>query len=79
MDIMHPDDNTPFELYVRTLGLGTNVGQRLLGSIQNWNQAGKPTSVSWKIRAIPAEAEYTATDGEFLINKPWTKLIIRYQ
>jgi protein-L-isoaspartate(D-aspartate) O-methyltransferase len=79
MDIMHPDDNTPFELYVRNFGLGTNAGQCLLEYIQNWDQAGKPTSLSWKIRAIPVETEYHPTDGEFLVNKTFTKLIISYQ
>jgi len=79
MDIMHPDDNTPFELYVRNFGAGTKAGQCLLENIQNWDQAGKPTSLNWKIRAIPAETEYHSTDGEFLVNKPWTKLIISYQ
>ena len=79
MDIMQPDYDTPFELYVRIFGLDTNAGQRLLDYVQNWDQAGKPNSLSWKIRAISAEAEYNATDGEFLVNKPWTKLIISYQ
>ena len=79
IDIMHPDDNTPFELYVRNFGSGTNAGQRMLKDIQNWDRAGKPTSLRWRIRGVPAETEYHPTDGEFLVNKPWTKLIISYQ
>jgi protein-L-isoaspartate(D-aspartate) O-methyltransferase len=79
MDIMRPDDNTPFELYIRNLGTGTKAGQCLLEYIQNWDQARRPTSLSWRIRAIPAETEYQAMDSEFLVNKPWTKLIISYQ
>lgn len=79
VDIFHSDDNGQFELYVRSFGPSTNARQHLLNTIQNWDQAGKPTSLSWKIRAIPAEAAYNPVDGEFLINKPWTKLIISYQ
>lgn len=79
IDVMRPDDNTPFELYVRNLGPGTKAGQRMLKDIQSWDQAGKPTSLRWHIRGIPAETEYQLADGEFLLNKPWTKLIIRYQ
>lgn len=78
-DMFHSEDNGQFELYVRNFGLGANARQLLLDYVQNWDQAGKPTSLSWKIRAIPAEAEYNSTDGEFLINKSWTKLIISYQ
>ena len=79
MDIMHPDDNIPFELYVRNFGPATKAGQRLLEYVQNWDQAGRPTSWRWHIRAIPAETDYHPTDGEFLVNKPWTKLIVSYQ
>ena len=79
MDLMHPEDNMPFELYVRNLGPGRNAGSRLLEYVQNWDQAGRPNSSGWHIRAIPAETEYRPTDAEFLVNKPWTKLIISYQ
>lgn len=77
-DMFHPEDDVPFELYMRNFGLGTHAAQLSLEYIQNWDRAGKPTSLSWKIRAIPAETEYHPADGEFLVNKPWTKLIISY-
>lgn len=79
MDIMHPDDNIPFELYVRNFGPSTNTAQLLQEYVQNWDQAGRHTSLNWKIRAIPAEIKYQPTEGEFLVNKPWTKMIINYQ
>jgi protein-L-isoaspartate(D-aspartate) O-methyltransferase len=77
-DMFHPEDDVSFELYIRNFGSGTNAAQRLLEYIQNWAQAGKPTSLNWKIRGIPAETEYHPIDGEFLVKKPWTKLIISY-
>ena len=79
IDVTHPADNAPFELYVRNFGQGTKAGQCLLEYIQNWDQAGRPNSSKWHIRGIPAESEDHRTDGEFLVNKPWTKLIISYQ
>jgi len=78
MDILHPEDNMPFELYVRNLGSGKNAAQRVLEYVQNWDQVGRLTSLRWHIRAIPAETEYHPTDDEFLVNKPWTNLIINY-
>jgi protein-L-isoaspartate(D-aspartate) O-methyltransferase len=79
IDMSHPDDQVPFELYVRKFGLGTNAEQRLLEYVQHWDQAGRLTSLGWHIRGIPAETEYHLAPGEFLVNKPWTKLIVRYQ
>jgi hypothetical protein len=81
IDIFNPGDNftTTFEIYVRNFGSGTAAGQRLREHIQDWDQAGRPASAKWHIRAVPAESEYHPTDGEFLVDKPWTKLIIRYQ
>ena len=81
IDPMNPGDkyNTPFELYVRNFGPGTNAARRMLVYVQDWDRAGKPTSLRWQIRAIPAEIEYDITEGEFLVNKPWTKLVVSYQ
>lgn len=77
-DMFHQGGNVPFELYVRSFGPGTSTAQRWLEYVQNWDQAGKPASLRWKIRAIPAEREYHPAEHEFLVNKPWTKLIISY-
>jgi hypothetical protein len=78
-DVMHPEDNTPFELYLRSFGPGTKAGQHLLEYIRGWDRAGKPTSLNWHIRAIPAERDYHPADGEFLVEKPWTTLIVSYR
>jgi protein-L-isoaspartate(D-aspartate) O-methyltransferase len=79
INIMYSEDTAPFELYVRIFGQGIKAGQRLLEFIQNWDRSGRCTSLSWKIRAIPAAAEYQPAHDEFLLNKPWTKLIVSYQ
>jgi hypothetical protein len=79
VDMFHFEDNGPFELYVRNFGPGTHTGQLSLEYVQNWEQAGRPTSLNWKIRVLPAETEYHPTNGQFLVNKPGTILIISYQ
>jgi protein-L-isoaspartate(D-aspartate) O-methyltransferase len=79
INVMHPEDNTPFELYVRQLGPGTHASQRMLNYVQNWDQADRPTSLRWQIRTLPAETAYQPAADEFLVEKPWTKLVVRYQ
>jgi protein-L-isoaspartate(D-aspartate) O-methyltransferase len=81
VDIFNSGDNftTTFELYVRRFGPGPNAAQRMLKYIQDWDRAGRPNSSKWLIRGIPAESEYHPANGEFLVNKSWTKLIISYQ
>jgi hypothetical protein len=71
-------DPTVFELYVRQLGPGGNAARRLLKIIQDWDQAGKPASAALRLRAIPAEIDYSPTQGEYLLEKPWTKFVVRY-
>jgi hypothetical protein len=77
-DVNSPWDRTPFEVYVRQLGPGSYAAQRLVESVQKWDRAGRPKS-RWHIRALPAEMAYTAREGEFLLDRKWTKLVIRYQ
>jgi protein-L-isoaspartate(D-aspartate) O-methyltransferase len=78
VDINHPQDPTPFEVYVRQLGPGNYAALRLVESVQKWDRAGRPKS-RWHIRALPAEMAYTPAEDEFLSDREWTKLVIRYQ
>ena len=80
IDIYNSGDKfTTFELYVRNFGPGTRMAQHWLKYIRDWDQAGRPNTSKWHIRGILGETEYQPTAGEFLVNKPWTKLIISYQ
>ena len=69
---------TLFEVYVRQLGPGSYAAQRLVESIQKWDRAGRPKS-RWHIRALPADMAYTLKEGEFLLDRKWTKMIVRCQ
>lgn len=78
VDQHHPEDDVPFELYVRHFGPGSQAAQLWLEYAQNWERAGRPTILSSQIRAIPADSEYNPEEGELVMEKPFTKLIIRY-
>jgi protein-L-isoaspartate(D-aspartate) O-methyltransferase len=80
IDVDHPPDHPPtaFELYVRQLGPDSHAGQCLVETIQDWDGAGRPEP-NWHIRALPAEMAYTSKEGEFLLDRKWTKLVVRYQ
>ena len=80
IDITHPPaDPLAFELYVRQLGPGTDVAQRLVESIQAWDRAGRPRPICSQIRALPTEMAYTPAEGELLLDQKGTKLVISYQ
>jgi protein-L-isoaspartate(D-aspartate) O-methyltransferase len=66
-----------FSLFVRQFGSDESVAQRLLNLIQAW-KADRPSSNSMHIRAYPKDFDYEPADGEILIEKQWTKLVIKW-
>jgi hypothetical protein len=78
VDINHPHDPVPFEVYVRQLGPGAYAAQCMVESIQDWDRAGRPEP-RWHIRALPAEMAYTPAEEEFLLDYGGAKLVICYQ
>lgn len=77
VDVNHPHDPAPFEVYVRQLGPGTHAAQCMVESIQDWDRAGRPKS-RWQIRALPADMEYAHAEGEHVLDYGGAKLIVRY-
>lgn len=78
IDVKHPPDvPSAFEVYVRHLGPGNHAAQCLVASIREWDSAGRPKP-SWHIRALPAEMAYVPVDGEYLLERDWGNLVIRY-
>ena len=79
VDVDHPPEEPPiFEVYVRQLGPGPHAAQCLVESIQDWDRAGRPEP-NWHIRALPTEVTVTPAEDEFLLDRKWMKLVIRYQ
>lgn len=68
----------PFPLYVRQFGPDESVVQRLLTQIQAWRVAGSPSSDKMKVRAYPKSFDAKPAEGEILLEKQWTKLVLSW-
>ncbi len=66
----------PFPLFVRQFGSGESTAHRLLAQIQAWKAS---SSKEMDIRAYRKEADYQPSEGEILLEKQWTKLVIEWQ
>jgi protein-L-isoaspartate(D-aspartate) O-methyltransferase len=76
-DINHPPPApSVFELHVRQLGPATDVTQRLVKYIQEWDRAGRPRQVLQQIRLLPSEMAYTPAEGESLLEQEGAKLVL---
>jgi protein-L-isoaspartate(D-aspartate) O-methyltransferase len=69
---------SPFALYARQFGSDDSLAQGLIARIQSWDAAGRPSFDTMRIRAYPKNAEYTPAEGEMMIEKQWTKLIVEW-
>lgn len=69
-------DTSPFMLYVRQFGLDESLAQRLITLIQSWDKAGHPSSEELRVRVYPKGADYTSVEGEFVVEKQWTRLVL---
>ncbi len=67
---------TPFALYVRQFGLDESPARRLVEQIRAWHAAGRPSARGLRIRAYPKHSHYTPADGEFVVDKQWTRLVL---
>jgi protein-L-isoaspartate(D-aspartate) O-methyltransferase len=65
----------PFALFVRQFGLDETITQHLLAQIQAW-KAASASSSNMHIRAYPRDVVYQPSQGEILLEKQWTKLVI---
>lgn len=68
----------PFALFVRQFGSDVSIAQRLITHIRAWDAAGRPSSDEMHVRAYPKDSEYASAEGEFVIDKQWTKLVIEW-
>jgi hypothetical protein len=68
----------PFALFVRQFGSDEATAQRLITQIQAWDATGRPSSDAMHIRAYPKNFAYVPSEGEYVIEKQWTKLVIAW-
>lgn len=68
----------PFMLFVRQFGPDETIAKRLVSQIQAWSAAGRPSSEGMHIRAYRVNSAHTPSEGEYVIEKPWTKLVLEW-
>ncbi len=69
---------SPFPLYLRQFGPDGSLAQGLLAQIRAWDVGGRPSFDRMRIRAYPKDSAYVPSQGEIVLEKPWTKLIIEW-
>jgi hypothetical protein len=69
-------DRTPFSLYVRQFGADESLAQRLLARVRAWDAAGRPATDEMRVRAFPKDFAYAPVEGEFVVQKKWTRLVV---
>jgi protein-L-isoaspartate(D-aspartate) O-methyltransferase len=69
---------TPFPLYLRQFGPDDSITQGLITQIQAWDAAGRPSFDRMRIRAYLKGFQYRPVEGEIVLEKPWTTLIIEW-
>ena len=69
---------SPFPIHLRQFGPDDSLAQGLLAQIQAWDAAGRPSFDKMRIRAYPKDSEYVPAEGEIVLEKQWTKLIIEW-
>ena len=79
MDKLYSPDSPaarPFPLFVRQLGPDETPARRLLDLVQAWKESGTPAG-KLQIRAYRRDTDYQPAADEIVLEKQWTKLIIR--
>jgi hypothetical protein len=68
----------PFPLYIRQFGPDRSITERLAAQIRDWKAAGSPSSETMKIRVYRGDSDYQPSEGEMVVEKQWTKLVIEW-
>ncbi len=68
----------PFPLYIRQFGPDRSITERLAAQIRAWKAAGSPPSETMKIRVYRGDSDYQPSEGEMVVDKQWTKLVIEW-
>ncbi|MGQ0551285.1 MAG: methyltransferase, FxLD system [Armatimonadota bacterium] len=66
----------PFELFLRTFGPDEALAERVIEHVKSWDAAGRPAPKELRIRVYPKEAGYRPSDGELVVDKRWSRVIL---
>jgi protein-L-isoaspartate(D-aspartate) O-methyltransferase len=65
-------------LYLRQFGPDDSLAQDLIAQIRDWDAAGRPSYEGMHIQAYRRDAAYLPANDEMLIEKRWTKLVVKW-
>lgn len=68
----------PFDLFVRTFGTNDALAERVIGQIKAWDAAGRPHPKDVRIRAYPKDTGYSPSEGELVVDKPWSRFVLNW-
>ncbi len=67
---------TTFEVLLRTYGSDDKLAHRVMEHIKSWDAADRPSRKGLRIRAYAKEAGYRPTNGELVVDKRWSRLVL---
>jgi hypothetical protein len=71
------NDESPFELFVRSYGPDVSLAEYLVDRILNWDAEGRPPDENrLRVRAYPLEADYSSLPNEIIIERRTTRFVI---
>lgn len=68
----------PFNLFIRQFGSSEPLSLRLVNLVQAWQAAGRPSTDSLRIKAIPPGSSYFPAPSEILVDKQWSRLALTW-
>ncbi|MGH2372513.1 MAG: methyltransferase, FxLD system [bacterium] len=73
-----PPWRQPFDLCVRTFGTDDALAERVIEHVKAWDAAGRPHPKELRIRAYPKDAGYRPSEGELVVDKRWSRLVLNW-
>lgn len=66
-------------LWVWCYGPDETLGGQLRQAVEAWDAAGRPGTEGLRIRAYPADYPYEAAEGDVVLPKRWSKLVVDWR
>jgi hypothetical protein len=70
-------DDAPVPLAIRSFGSGAGLAPRLLDLLEGWEEAERPFTADLRISVYPKGAAPAVSEGEAIIVKSQTELVLR--
>jgi protein-L-isoaspartate(D-aspartate) O-methyltransferase len=68
-----------FELWIWGYGRDETLAEQLRQEVEAWEAAERPGTAGLRIRAYPADTRYEAAEGEVVVRKRWSQLVVDWR